>query len=75
MSINTNPEDNNTNPEETEAKPKATIAELFAKWFEKNLKSRGNTVEEFFAREEDEDETEETNKTEKTTPTNFGETK
>lgn len=64
MSINTNPEDNNTNPEETEAKPKATIAELFAKWFEKNLKSRGNTVEEFFSPEEDEDNTEDTTPTE-----------
>lgn len=57
--------ENNTTPEEeTEDKPKRTIAELFAEWFNDNLKSRGNTVEEFFSPEEDEDTTEETTTTE-----------
>lgn len=55
----------NTNPEQTEDKPKRTIAELFALWFEQNLKSRGNSVEAFFSPEEDEDTTEETTTTEK----------
>lgn len=50
------PDNNNTPAEETEDKPKMSVAEAFAKWFEKNLKSRGNTVDEFFAPEEDEDE-------------------
>ena len=62
MSINANPEDNT--PEATEDKPKMSVAEAFAKWFEKNLKSRGNTVEEFFSPDEDEDNTEDTTTTE-----------
>lgn len=61
---NSNPEDNTT-PEATDEKPKMSVAEAFAKWFEKNLKSRGNTVEEFFSPEEDEDTTEDTTTTEK----------
>lgn len=60
MSINPTPEDNTT-PEQTEDKPKRTIAELFAEWFNDNLKSRGNSVDEFFSPDEDEDDTEDTN--------------
>lgn len=53
--------ENNPTPEPTEDKPKRTIAELFAKWFDDNLKSRDNSVEAFFSPEEDEDDTEDTN--------------